>query len=264
MGRRGKPPTFSVSERRGIQSIDVGADILRIVASFPGPATLKEISVAADMAPSKIHRYLSSFARAGLIEQDGSSGRYDLGPTALQIGLTAISRLNVVDAAARHMETLTQATGFTSLLCIWGALGPTIVRWRRGSENIVTSLALGSVLPVTRSATGLVFATYLPEDVVKEKIASELRENRRLELTSPLTKQDVATMTARVREQGFATVSETTIPGLKAAAVPVLDPQGEAAAVITLITASSTFTNAKNPTLQSLIDTGRSASIQKG
>jgi len=262
MGRRGKPPTSSLTERRGIQSIDVGADILRIVASFPAAVTLKEISLAANMPPSKIHRYLSSFARAGLVAQDDASGRYDLGPTALQIGLAAISRLSVVEAAFRPMEIVSEASGFTALLSVWGELGPTIIRWKRGRENIVTSLALGSVLPITRSATGLVFVSYLPESATREKVAAELRENRRLEFSGPQALKDLSAVTAHVRKQGFANVSGTTIPGLHAAAVPVLDPQGEAAATITLISASASFANPRGAAIQALLKAGRDASVQ--
>jgi DNA-binding IclR family transcriptional regulator len=55
---------------------------------------LKDIAAAADMPPSKAHRYLVSLIRSGLVEQDPLTSRYNLGPFALNIGLVAIDRLD--------------------------------------------------------------------------------------------------------------------------------------------------------------------------
>ena len=72
-------------ERRGIGSVEVGGQLLRALTVFDGPMMLKDLAQAAGMPPAKAHPYLVSFARIGLVEQDRVSGRYELGPLALQM-----------------------------------------------------------------------------------------------------------------------------------------------------------------------------------
>lgn len=261
MSRRGKPQSLSLDERRGIQSIEVGAIILNVIAAFPRASTLKEISDASEMPSSKIHRYLSSFMRAGLIKQDSRTGLYDLGPIAVQIGLSAIARFDIVDEAVKHMANLTEETGATSLLSVWTTLGPIIIRWQRGAENVVTSLGLGSVLPTTRSATGHAFLAYLPEALVRKRVADSLRETRKMDISGPRTKKELAIILDGVRQRGYAAVSGTTIPGLQAAAIPILDMQGQTAAVITVISGMSNLCDPETGMIDDLIKTAKAASV---
>ena len=45
---------------------------------------------------------------------------------------------------------------------LWSSQGATVVRWERAAGFLVTSLGLGSVLPLLGSATGNVFLAWNP------------------------------------------------------------------------------------------------------
>ena len=79
-----------VDGKHGVQSLEIGMGILRAMVNGQRSMMLKEIAAGADMPASKAHRYLVSLIRAGLVEQDPASSRYDLGPFALNIGLVAL------------------------------------------------------------------------------------------------------------------------------------------------------------------------------
>ena len=136
--------------RRGIQSIDTGIRLLEVLEQTGGPLALKELSARAELDPSGAHRYLASFVRCGLVVQ-GTDSRYDFGPLALRLGLAAMQRSDPVQATERALPALVAETGLTALLAVWSNRGPTIVHWQR-NRNLVTSLNLGSVLPVARSS----------------------------------------------------------------------------------------------------------------
>ncbi|MFC3053198.1 IclR family transcriptional regulator [Kordiimonas pumila] len=264
MSRRGKPSHLNPEEKRGIQSIDVGIGVLNAVASFLRPASLKELSDVAGMPASKVHRYLTSFIRTGLIAQDPISGRYDLGPQALQLGLSAIARLDIVDIATRHMAELTAEYDIMSLLNIWGDQGPTVIRIKRSTENIFSSIALGAVLPPLRSATGLAFLAHLPEEMTKIQIDKGLKEAKKLENTGPKTKRELADILNKVRTQGYSTgfsLSGTANPSMSAIAVPLLDIQGEASAVICLMSGLTDLTDMNNGIAHKLIEVCKEASL---
>ena len=61
--------------QRGIQSIEVGGQLLRALAHHGRPMALKDLAREAGMAPAKAHPYLVSFGQLGLIEQDEATGK---------------------------------------------------------------------------------------------------------------------------------------------------------------------------------------------
>src|SRR5437667_3660806 len=144
------------AKRRGIQSIDTGIRLLEVMEKADGPLALKELSAKAGLDPSSAHRYLASFVRCGLVRQDPDT-RYDFGPLALHIGLAAVRRIDPVQLIERALPALVAETGYTALLAVWSNRGPTVVHWQRGPTPFVTNLALGSVMPVSRSVTDSVF-----------------------------------------------------------------------------------------------------------
>jgi DNA-binding IclR family transcriptional regulator len=54
------------SPQQGIQSIEVGAQVLRALEAGRGPLALSEVARNCAMHPAKVHRYLVSLVRAGL------------------------------------------------------------------------------------------------------------------------------------------------------------------------------------------------------
>ena len=97
-------------ERRGIQSIEVGGEILKVFASEPRPMALRDLVKAVNMPSGKIHPYLVSFGKIGLVSQDPTTGHYQLGPMAIQLGLTSLQTLNPVREASPFAEALADET----------------------------------------------------------------------------------------------------------------------------------------------------------
>jgi len=222
----------------GLKSLDIALGVLAFMARQQGPMTLSDIARGCDMPPSKAHRYLASFVIAGLVRQQGRSGRYDLGPEAMQLGLAAIARHDFVNDSADGLPELALQTGMTVLLAVWANEGATVVRWQRGLSPTVTSIALGTTLPLLTSATGRIFLTYAPRGAIHKARETELRRaarNPSLLPDTPSTAEGLEMLRAAIREQGFASVNGGFIPGLVAAAAPILDWQGEAQVVVTLV-----------------------------
>ena len=222
----------------GIKSLESALAVLVYLSRQGGAVTLTDIARGCDMSPSNVHRYMATFIQAGLVKQEGKSGRYDLGLGALELGLAAIGRHDFVNSAADGLSQLTADTGMTALLSVWGNDGATVVRWERGATPTVTSIGLGTTLPLWRSATGRVFLAWGPAAAIATSREAELRRAGRQPSLIPdfePTKAGLNHLVAAVREDGFASVDGRYIPGLVAAAAPILDWQGEAQAAITLV-----------------------------
>jgi DNA-binding IclR family transcriptional regulator len=212
--------------RRGIQSVDIGFRVLAALAVEPEAASLGTIAKRSGLSPSQAHRYLSSLIASGMAHQHTASGRYELGPQAIQVGLAALARTDIFAETDPAIAAFTRDTGRTTLIAARGPLGPTIVRWHAGRRPVVTSLSVGSVLPLFNSATGFVFLGFMSDD----EVAGALEGER-----AAFPSVDVIAIRGRVRASMYATVDEILIPGLRATAVPILDIQGRAALVATVI-----------------------------
>ena len=129
--------------QRGIQSIEVGGQLLHALVHHGRPMALKDLAREAEMSAAKAHPYLVSFGRLGLIEQDRASGHYALGPLALQLGLISLQQANPVQIATPLIAELAQQIGQTVAIAVWGARGATIVRI---AESPAGLLALDDVL----------------------------------------------------------------------------------------------------------------------
>ncbi|MEM8794600.1 MAG: IclR family transcriptional regulator [Pseudomonadota bacterium] len=228
---------------RGVQSVEVAIRLLSALARYPGPMPLSHLASEVDMPAAKVHRYLASFVETGMVSQR-RNGSYDLGTLAAEIGIAALSRLDTVNQAADALPLLVEETGLTALLAVWGNRGPTVVRWERGTIPLVAMLGLGSVLPVTRSATGHAFMAHMPDRLLRDVVAEE---------APGLKLKDYKDIRASVRKAGVATADQNFIPGLFALAAPILDLHRQPEAVVTLISTSRDLLDESAPARAKLL-----------
>jgi len=227
-------------QRAGIQSVEVGFELLNALAHAPGALMLRDLAAAAGMSAAKAHRYLVSFQRMGLVMQDPLSTRYDLGPAALRLGLASLSRLDGVRLARERMPALLMQTGHTVAIAVWGNQGPTMVHWAEAPQTVPVTLRLGDVMPLLTSATGRCFAAFMAGEGrdaqrIAPMIRAELALLKKLPDVSPIasdlprTPQAVHAMLDEARQRGMARVVNSLLPGVGGFCAPVFDAQGHLA-----------------------------------
>jgi len=228
--------------RQGIQSIEVGATLLQALSKASKPQMLRDLAAAAGMPPAKAHRYLVSFVRMGLVSQEPETGLYDLGAFALDLGLSALARLDPVALAATALTELSAEIGQTVALAVWANQGPTIVRWLGTDTPVAATLRVGSVMPLTRSATGGSFLAFLPRAMTEKWLKRELAEQARKALP-PTTMEEVEQWISETRRRGFACTSDF-IPGIGGMAAPVFDHTGSMVLALIALGYSKPFNSA--------------------
>jgi len=208
--------------KNGVQSLEIGMTILRAISSGHRAMMLKDIAAAVDMPASKVHRYIVSLVRTGLVEQDPATSRYDLGPFALSLGLVAVERLDRVKLGLASIAELRDEINQTTALAVWSDNGPVIIRSVRPYRPITVNVVTGSALHLLTSASGRVFAAHLPCALTQERIAYE---QKTMALPPDLTTSEgVQAMLAQVASAGVATVTDYhLVPGVAAAAAPVFN-----------------------------------------
>jgi DNA-binding IclR family transcriptional regulator len=226
--------------RAGIQSVEVGFELLSALSDAPGALMLRDLAAAAGMSAAKAHRYLVSFQRMGLVMQDPVSTRYDLGPAALRLGLASLSRIDAVKLARERLPQLLAETGHTLAIAVWGNQGPTMVHWLEAPQTVPVTLRLGDVMPLLTSATGRCFAAFTGHEGrdgqrIAPMIRDELARMKKLPPTGlplvdvPQTPQDVQAVLAETRQHGLGRVVHSLLPGVGGFCAPVCDAQGRLA-----------------------------------
>lgn len=230
--------------QRGIQSIEVGGQLLLALVHHGRPMALKDLAREADMTAAKAHPYLVSFGRLGLIEQDRASGHYALGPLALQLGLIGLQQASPVQIATPLITELAQRIGQTVAIAVWGARGATIVRIAESPAAVHVNMRHGTVFSLADTASGRLFGAYLAPEAVRSLLEEERRRAQRhppsalvgMPPPAPLPAwKDFEAQLHAVRECGLSRSEGEIVPGVNAMAAPAFDHTGAITLAVTAI-----------------------------
>lgn len=215
-----------------IKSVNNAFVILEIVARNNGPMPLKTISSLAKISPSKAHRYLQSLCACGLLNQAQKSGAYDLGVSALRLGLSAVNRVDIVNRAGDELSGLANSLDADVILTVWTDLGPTVVRYERSKNPSLSMVGPGVAFPALNSATGLVFLAYGAPALVEEAMRREAGDKLPM---NGLKANQLNDRLAQVRSDGFACMTSSFIEGRQGVAAPILSLDDKIVAAITYV-----------------------------
>jgi DNA-binding IclR family transcriptional regulator len=221
---------------RGIQSVEVGGQLLRALAHTGRPMALKDLAREAGMPAAKAHPYLVSFGKIGLVEQDGGNGRYGLGPLALQLGLIALQQVDPIRLASAELPALARTVGHTVAIAVWGTRGPTIIRVEQGPGAVHVVMRHGTTVSLRGTASGLLFAAHRPA----AEVAALLDErDGAMPASGPEDGNVFNDRLAGIRAAGFSIAADAAVPGITAMAVPVFDAQQRLVLALTAIAPSA-------------------------
>lgn len=233
-------PSAQGKERRGIQSIEVGGEILRALTDDARPMALRDLAKALGMASGKVHPYLVSFCKIGLVAQDPVTGHYLLGPMAIQIGLAGLRTLNPIREATPFADALASETGHSVALSVWGNLGPTVVRLVDSGYPVHTNIRTGTVMSLANTATGRVFCAFLPRQLIDRMLKDDyIRLGP--DIAHPLDAKAVEALIDEARTRQMSCGLNHPTPGVASLAAPVFDYSGNMALAVTIMGPTGIF-----------------------
>lgn len=218
---------------QGIQSIEVGMYILKKIAEAGKPLFISEIAILCETSKSKLHRYLTSFMRTGMLAKN-QDAKYILGTEILRLGLKASQKLNIKDIAAPHLMDIKETLNETTALAIWGENGPFFVSWEENNRAVNIGIKVGSQVSITKSATGRTFAAFSPHKIAEWKISEELDK-------SSINQEQFQNIIEFIKKNGYSYVNSTLIPGINAIASPIFDRSAKLVAVLSVVGLENTL-----------------------
>ncbi len=251
---------------RGVQSIEIGGRLLAALVRSRQPMMLRDLANQAGLTPGQAHAYLVSFRKLEIVEQDAATGRYQLGPFALHLGLARQRSTDAVRLATAAAPALSEKTDLMTVVTVWGSGGATVVYVEEAANQILINVKPGITYSIVGTATGKVFAAFLPPKIVEPAIAREFDNlNLMQRAGGPVDAATLEAEIAAVRASGYAATIDTPIPGLTAISAPVFDFTNRIQLAVTLV-GPSQFLDARpsGAPLTALLQATQTLSAQLG
>jgi IclR family transcriptional regulator, acetate operon repressor len=213
-----------------VHSVNRAISILQVLA-LRGPTTVTEIANELKVHKSTIFRLLATLDARGLVEQNSTRGRYQLGYGVVQLAAGATRKLDLSVISRRVCEALAEEVGETvdiainddnavlSIDQVIGAAGMTTVNW------------VGRRTPIHATAAGKVFLAHMSPTQRADSLAPTLERFTEHTITS---RRKLEEQLQTVRDQGYGFTLEEYQIGLAAVAAPIRDLEGHVVAAVSL------------------------------
>lgn len=223
-------------KRQGIGSLEIGLHILNYISTASRPPTLKELSGALDLSPSRAHKYLVSLLREGYINQVNQT-QYTLGNSSLTLGISALRRINPIQLSYEAVDRLSEQTDKTVSVTVWNGNGPLVIKWLDSSQPISVNVRLGAELSPLNSASGRIYLAHLPASRRKQLVDQYYKSSRTLPKSGgkPVTREELPPLLESIRQDNYCAFFSDYLPEINVLSMPVFDINGSIVTVITLL-----------------------------
>ncbi len=204
---------------RNIQSLERAAAMLRLLAGGERRLGLSDIASSLGLAKGTAHGILRTLQEEGFVEQDDTSGRYQLGAELLRLGT---AYLDVHELRARALvwtDDLARSSGESVYVGVPHQQGVLIVHHAFRPDDSRQVLEIGAMQPLHSTALGKVLSAY---DPAAHSAAVEGHRKAFTDRTicEPTEFEGVLDLT---RARGYAADVEETWEGIASLAAPLHD-----------------------------------------
>lgn len=205
--------------------------LLKLLATGAVEKRLADFSEAG-LHKSTTFRLLEALRRHRLVALDEASGRYRLGLGLFELGMAAVSRLDVGQCAPPYLEALARETGESASLGIFE--NPEVVHILRveSAHPLRLPALAGRRSPAYCTGIGKVILAHLePEQLDRylREVTLKPRTPRTITDRDAL-RQDLR----RVRSRGYSVDDEEIFPGLRCVAAPIFGLDGRVVAGVSV------------------------------
>lgn len=206
--------------------------LLRYVVDNPAGLSIREASRNLGYSPATVQKLVQALESQGYVVQDPATNRYLLGPEAVQMGLAALSRLELRRVAHPYLEEISKQTQETVLLTMPRSDYAVYVDKVVSTQPIHMDAPLGALRPYNCTAVGKILLMDMPVEKIEELARKGVFEQR--------TSRSIVDLNAleneidQVRTNGWSQDNGEYIDGLNCIAVPVYNHEGKIVAAVTV------------------------------
>jgi IclR family transcriptional regulator, pca regulon regulatory protein len=221
VARRDSSPDF-------VEAIARGLDVIRAFGPRQPVMSLTAVATAASLPRPTARRILLTLEELGYVRAVG--GGFELTPRVLDLGMSYVLSRGLWEIARPHMEALVARTRESSSVAQLD--GSDIVYVARVAVPKIVTLAvtIGTRFPAMQTSLGKVLLAALPPGEAERVLAEPTRSG----ITAPWQPdaEERAAALREVRARGWALTDEQLAPGIRSAAAPLRDGEGQVIAAL--------------------------------
>ena len=215
-----------------VRSLTRALRLLRHLADNPDGMTLTELSEAASLPPSTVHRLLTTLEAERFVKPDSGASIWRIGVSAFTVGAAFARSRDKLHVTRPYLRRLMELSGETANLYVASG-GEAICIGQIESRHAMRAITgVGGRVALYSSAAGKVLTAFLHQ-TARDAIVDALRFERFTERTLP----DAAALQQtleKAREIGYAVDDEEYALGLRCVAAPIFDEHGHPVAAVSV------------------------------
>jgi len=222
-----------------MQTVDKAMKLLGYFSVAEPEIGLSELARLASFDKAATRRFLVALAGHGLIEQDGDTRKYRLGPALLRLARIREATRPLARMVQQSLRELSQVTGETAHSSMLYGEYLSTIGIAEPQRPTRVSVDPSQPLPLHATASGLACLAFLDEDMVRQILGvAALRKHTDRTCVS---KRELKTVLAQTRERGYSMAARTFDDDVVSIAAPVFDATGIAIGAISVASIASRF-----------------------
>jgi len=197
-------------------ALEKGLDILELLAGAASAMNLSRISEAVGRSRSEMYRVLQVLERRHFLERQPDDDRYQLTNRLFLLGMERPAVKGLLDIALPMMHRLSEDIQQSCHLVVPSDQFMVVIARVESPYELGLVVRIGHRRPLLEATSGLVLVAFQPEAVRAhwlQKYGTTARRPSRSNLLETLT---------TIREQGYAAIPSTAVPGVTDTSAPVL------------------------------------------
>lgn len=206
-------------------ALEKGLDILELLAGAASAMNLSRISEAVGRSRSEMYRVLQVLERRHFLERQPDDDRYQLTNRLFLLGMERPAVKGLLDIALPMMHRLSEDIQQSCHLVVPSDQFMVVIARVESPYELGLVVRIGHRRPLLEATSGLVLVAFQPEAVRAhwlQKYGTTARRPSRSNLLETLT---------TIREQGYAAIPSTAVPGVTDTSAPVLVDSAAVAAL---------------------------------
>jgi DNA-binding IclR family transcriptional regulator len=205
--------------------------VLQALRRIPDGASARQLAGVVDLPRSTVQRILGTLVSSGMIIQEPTHQRYQIGPQALLIGLGYRQGLGLVSLARPPMVRLRDETGETVGLSVRVGDSRVFIDEVQSRQPLRFASELGRQYPLWSGASGRILLLGLTDS----ELAAALADDEHSEaLFRVIERSEREALLEAARRDGYAIARNETIGNVSSVAVPITDRSGRVVAALSV------------------------------
>jgi DNA-binding IclR family transcriptional regulator len=206
--------------------------ILEWLGGRPDGGSLSEIARSLRLPVSTTYETLRTLVSLRLLNRHPDNGRYSMGVRVLEIGMSYLSRTNLVQEFHSAAGPVARATGETVQLAVRDGRQVLHIAEVRGTRSVRVVTDIGRWLPCHTASTGKALLACLSDEEVQQ-----LYRNAPLVRMTPHSLDSLPVLLKElqaIRRRGYAVDAQETYEGIRCVGTAVFGPNGAPAAALSV------------------------------